>query len=743
MVTKWRNRLGIGVWSVLFAFGLSGLFIVSSFGSNYVQRDYFHTEQFRNELDRFAQYLNMYELNLIPLEEAKQLITVSEDEIIDYRHRLGDITQLITSLNSDYESRIDEARAGNNQEAADILIAERDKKIEDIKKVFTSDEYARTKAISEKEKELEAWYKGGEEGYQDYLRLKGQFQYYFKSTVSDEVYSNLNMTGNESINDQLSAKNMRYITSYSIPIESSRNYYSLRYAQLENANVLFQGQIAVARALPPSSSVAIKYDNYHREQIALWAYTFASIVALILSFIFIRRTKEIPARIGRWAPHYNKLPIDVRLVFIALTGLGAIILLFMVKDEFHYLFENPFVSGWNMIINLTMASICVVATLIQTNFTAAQLKDGPSVKTEWEKGLLIKKGQRIKAGYQQIKRSLSDSFLNKSMGVQLFALLIVLFALGLAVLPIVITPVYFLVYVILLAIIGIPTVMILVNRVGYFNRIVIKTKELAAGSSGQDLLVSGNSVLATLAGNINILNDGVRTLQNEQAKSERLKTELITNVSHDLRTPLTSIITYTELLKKEEVSNEDRAAYIDIIDQKSQRLKVLIDDLFEVSKMASGNVELNKEKVDLIQLLQQTLAEYDDAINDSSLQFRLPNMEEPVYAFVDGQKLFRVFDNLIGNILKYSLAHSRVYITVQTVGNQVIVAFKNVSKYEISENIDELFERFKRGDSSRHTEGSGLGLAIAKSIVDLHEGLLNIEVDGDLFKVSISLRVSE
>lgn len=228
-------------------------------------------------------------------------------------------------------------------------------------------------------------------------------------------------------------------------------------------------------------------------------------------------------------------------------------------------------------------------------------------------------------------------------------------------------------------------------------------------------------------------------LQNEQAKSERLKTELITNVSHDLRTPLTSIITYTELLKKEDLSSGDRIAYVEIIDRKSKRLKVLIDDLFEVSKMASGNVELTREKVDLAQLLQQALAEYDNMINDSSFRFRITNSEEPVYAFVDGQKLWRVFDNLIGNVLKYSLENSRVYITVRTLNNHAIIAFKNVSKYEISENMDELFERFKRGDSSRHTEGSGLGLAIAKSIVDLHEGKLDIEIDGDLFKVRISL----
>lgn len=283
--------------------------------------------------------------------------------------------------------------------------------------------------------------------------------------------------------------------------------------------------------------------------------------------------------------------------------------------------------------------------------------------------------------------------------------------------------------------------MVLIKSIGHFNRIVNKTNELAVGNLGEDLPVSGKSVLAMLASNINVLKQGVKTSQNEQAKSERLKTELITNVSHDLRTPLTSIITYTELLKSEGISNEDRLDYLDIIDMKSKRLKLLIDDLFEVSKMASGNMELTLEKVDLVQLLQQALAEYDDTIQESSLQFRITYTDMPVYALVDGKKLWRVFDNLIGNVLKYSLENSRVYISVCRLDTQVIISFKNVSKYELSENIDELFERFKRGDTSRHTEGSGLGLAIAKSIVDIHEGSLDIETDGDLFKVSISLKL--
>ncbi|WP_059351412.1 sensor histidine kinase [Bacillus coahuilensis] len=222
-------------------------------------------------------------------------------------------------------------------------------------------------------------------------------------------------------------------------------------------------------------------------------------------------------------------------------------------------------------------------------------------------------------------------------------------------------------------------------------------------------------------------------------KSERLKTELITNVSHDLRTPLTSIITYTELLKTDGLDEGKRAEYLGIIDRKSQRLKSLLDDLFDVSKMASGNVELKKQPLDLVELLHQTLGEYNELIENAQLQLvpTIPN--HSVMADVDGQKIWRVFDNIIGNACKYSLDHTRIYVHLQEADQQVKVTVKNISKYPLNDSSEELLERFKRGDTARQTEGSGLGLAIAKSIVDLHEGKLSIETDGDLFKVVITL----
>ena len=227
-----------------------------------------------------------------------------------------------------------------------------------------------------------------------------------------------------------------------------------------------------------------------------------------------------------------------------------------------------------------------------------------------------------------------------------------------------------------------------------------------------------------------------KSLENE-IKSERLKSELITSVSHDLKTPLTSIINYVDLLKKEGLSKEELQGYIDVLDRKSQRLKMLIDDLFEASKMASGAVELNIEKVDVTSLLQQSLAELDEKINNSSLTFKLKMPSEKIYANLDGKKTWRVFENLINNILKYALPKTRVYIELIEQDSKIIITMKNISSYEMDFDNEEIFERFIRGDKSRNTEGSGLGLSIAKSILELQGGTLSVEIDGDLFKAKV------
>jgi signal transduction histidine kinase len=224
----------------------------------------------------------------------------------------------------------------------------------------------------------------------------------------------------------------------------------------------------------------------------------------------------------------------------------------------------------------------------------------------------------------------------------------------------------------------------------------------------------------------------------EEVKSQRMKTELITNVSHDLKTPLTAIITYVDLLKDEELSIEKRREYLDTLDRKSQRLKDLIEDLFEVSKASSGNVSLNIVDVDVVALIKQTLLELEDKISEAALVIKTIYPEEKLLLPLDSQRMFRVFENLITNITKYTMSGTRVYIDVIDKCDRVEINLKNIAADEINFSADEILERFVRGDKARNTEGSGLGLAIAKSFVELQGGKFEIEVEADLFKVQIT-----
>lgn len=233
------------------------------------------------------------------------------------------------------------------------------------------------------------------------------------------------------------------------------------------------------------------------------------------------------------------------------------------------------------------------------------------------------------------------------------------------------------------------------------------------------------------------IRNGFSKAVNDEVRSRNMKTELITNVSHDLKTPLTAIITYVDLLKKEDITEEQRKDYIDTLDKKSQRLKVLIEDLFEVSKATTDNIVMNFDDVDLVSLIKQVRLENEDKIRESTLDFRWNLPEEKCILTLDPQRTFRVIDNLVQNILKYSMPHSRVYIDMKDMEPEVRISFKNMSAAEMNFSPEEITERFVRGDLSRNTEGSGLGLAIAQSFTELQNGTFQVETDGDLFKVTI------
>ncbi len=232
------------------------------------------------------------------------------------------------------------------------------------------------------------------------------------------------------------------------------------------------------------------------------------------------------------------------------------------------------------------------------------------------------------------------------------------------------------------------------------------------------------------------IQNGFKNAVEEETKSQRMKAELITNVSHDLKTPLTAIITYINLLKDENITEQQRREYLDTLERKSLRLKVLIEDLFEVSKANSQNITLNIMDVDIMNLVKQVSFEMSDKLAASNLDVRMNLSDEKIILPLDSQKTYRVYENLLGNIAKYALPGTRVYINGFRIDDTVIITMKNISAQEITVDTAELTERFVRGDASRNTEGSGLGLAIAKSFMELQGGELSLEVDGDLFKAA-------
>ena len=321
---------------------------------------------------------------------------------------------------------------------------------------------------------------------------------------------------------------------------------------------------------------------------------------------------------------------------------------------------------------------------------------------------------------------------------------------------------------------------VIIKLVMQFDLIRRGTKEIANGNTSYE--IDSQKLYPTLkshADDINSIKDGISLAVDERMKSERMKTELITNVSHDIKTPLTSIINYVDLIKKEDIQDAKMTEYVDVLDRQSVRLKKLLEDLLEASKASTGNLDVNLEKMDVAILLNQLVGEYTEKLADRSLSLVMDTHGfEQVYIMADGRHIWRVFDNLLNNICKYAMEGTRVYIDILSQNPQgmnasnaaglnvgyynqaeateigidtdaqgeankaathVSIVFKNISATQLNISSDELMERFVRGDSSRNTEGSGLGLSIAQSLMKIMGGDMELEVDGDLFKATLRI----
>ncbi|MBR5636847.1 MAG: HAMP domain-containing histidine kinase, partial [Pseudobutyrivibrio sp.] len=265
---------------------------------------------------------------------------------------------------------------------------------------------------------------------------------------------------------------------------------------------------------------------------------------------------------------------------------------------------------------------------------------------------------------------------------------------------------------------------------------------LAEGDTSAQVDLNGMPLfLEEHAKAMNDIQSGISVALDERTKSERMKTELITNVSHDIKTPLTSIINYVDLLEKEEIKNDKAKEYLEVLDRQSKRLKKLIEDLIEASKVSTGNINFNFENVNAVTLLNQSIGEFTDRLEANNITVVTSFPENDLYLKADNRYLWRVFDNLMSNIVKYAQPNTRAYITLEEDGTKLKFTFRNTSKEELNISAEELMERFVRGDKSRYTDGNGLGLSIARSLTEAMGGNMNLSIDGDLFKAILTFDI--
>ncbi len=467
-------------------------------------------------------------------------------------------------------------------------------------------------------------------------------------------------------------------------------------------------------------------------------YEYASVNIAISSFLFIAMFIYIIISIGHkkgeeaiYLNSLDNIPLEiVGTVALILIGIEALFLFGGKSIGIDYtsissrmidtIISLCFVLGIVMYITITITGVTIVRRI--------------KAKVFWKNTLIYKFAKWI-------KRSTS----NMLTDINTTGKLIVIFG-AFYIIQLVLTIKFITdgaIYIFWLIAVWGVTLKMLIDRLNKTKKIKEKIKNMYDGNKDSQPLneeeYRGES--KEVAHWLNDISGGLTNAIEEAMKSERLKTELITNVSHDIKTPLTSIINYVDLMKQENIENEKVKEYLEILDNKSQRLKKLTEDLVEASKASSGNIKLNIEKLNVKELIKQVRGEFEDKFEQRRLEIieNLPDTE--VYIKADSRYMFRVMENMYVNISKYALENSRVYVDVKKENDIVKIELKNISKDKLNISVDELMQRFVRGDSARTTEGSGLGISIAKSLTTLQKGKFNIYLDGDLFKVVIQFKV--
>ncbi|NFI06742.1 HAMP domain-containing histidine kinase [Clostridium botulinum] len=716
MVIKSKNKF---IYIICFIVGIYMLSL--SFLTGYdliknkrylVKTPYFNSPEFDMEIYSYCSNLYNFHItyknfdykvaeNKVTREQLANLKLFYEDMIKNSQNDIG----------NRYISILSAVAQSDDKDKFTKLTQEKNKELKEVEK-------ENTKTETELRKEIALWSYNDYKNVKKAIESKKEIKYYIKNSLTKEVYTNLAPKTNI---DSYIKNNSIYSISFPLKSDNTKNF-------LETNNLLnsfnWEGNIIITKDFNSSGYISKNYNYYNSIRDRLIKEIIVGISSLIMGIIiliiFKRRNYLESPMLNKVNGIYNNIPLDLKLfIFILYT---AIMGSYLINLSFFY---KPL--GINHFIIITLISIYILYFIFNIKYAIELKKDK-------NKFLIQCKGSFI----NKLLNAFKNSNLNKNIKLKIAFVMALSVLLAIFILLVIVLGIHSIIVASIVAIIYIVLLIrYLFKKADYLNEILKATEEMSYGNLDYVIKENGESALGKIAHNINNMKDGYKKSLEEQVKSERLKTELITNVSHDLKTPLTSIINYIDLLKKEDLSKDEINGYISVLDRKSKRLKSLIEDLFEASKMSSGAVELNIEKINLTALLKQSIAEFEEKIRKSSLELKFKYDNNKTYANLDGKKTWRVFENLINNIIKYSQPDTRVYIDLIETNTKIIITMKNISRYEMDFSADEIFERFKRGDKARNTDGSGLGLAIAKSISELQGGSLNIIIDGDLFKVIV------
>ncbi|MEC0230760.1 sensor histidine kinase [Paenibacillus alba] len=723
MVIKSRNKavtylLGISLICAA-VLALCTLIDVGKHHSFLSKDSYFRSEIFGNELQ--------LPLNLLKyrIENANYPLLTDEEKIGKERRESWNQAYTAmekrgkTNARNTYNSKLQEARLSDISGEVSRFQQEFDKQILDVQaEVAKLLEVRKIQYLEYKNKEFS--------DVANSLIARGEsFHYYVRDRKTDHFYSNM-------VKEPGAAEFEQALFYAELPQKQVSNSF------LKGINKFFQqnqlhGYILIPKEAIWSSQMHEDYTYYQAISKRIWLeiglFVVLCMIAAALVWIMRKKhsfqvlTEEMPLK---WLEY---VPLDLRVI---VTFLSLLLLFNQIGNNSFFQIPLRFqqaVEGINLSLNMILLVILVIDG-------RRLYRNKAALRKQWNNCLLntmiqlctlkvIRKSLRFKVVFVFILTSL--------FGVSFLITIYWMFALDWNSGIILFAGGYLLAFLFTI----LPKC---VQQIRLFEQILYGVEQMAAGNLTDMIPEKGSGNLSRLAHHVNQMKEGFKASMDNEMKSERMKAELITNVSHDLKTPLTSIINYVDLLKQKDLAPDKVETYIEVLDRKSQRLKVLIDDLFEASKMSSGSVELQVEKVNVSALLEQALAEFSEMMESSPLIFRLQVEHPHIVASLDGRKTWRVFENLISNAIKYAMPNTRVHLSLSEDEDQVFFIIKNVSAFEIDFDAEELFERFKRGDESRQTEGSGLGLAIAKSIMELQGGQLKIDMDGDLFKVTVIMK---